>query len=61
MTHIFNNLMKEKAGMKSLIKRRNNGEIVITLGDKFKRLYISSVQSYREQGVVHTKMAKKVG
>ena len=61
-TQIYNNLSKkEKVGMKSLIKRRNAGEIVITVGDKYKRLSVSSMASYREQGLVHTKSSIKCG
>ena len=61
-TQMLTNLTKrEKAGMKSLIKRRDNGEIVITVGDKCKRLSVSSIKSYREQGLVHTKLGKKCG
>ena len=50
----------QTAGLKSLIKRRNNNEIVITVGDKDKRLCVLSIESYQEQGKVHTKGATKV-
>ena len=46
--------------MKKLIKRRDAGEIVITVGDRDKRLCVSSVKSYREQGAAHIRGAKKV-
>ena len=56
--HIYTNLMtKQTKVFKSLIKRRNNGEIVITVGYNNKRLCISLFESDREKGEVHTKGA----
>jgi hypothetical protein len=55
----YTNLTPEQArGLKKLIKRRDAGEIVITVGDKDKKLSVSTVESYRQQGEVHIKGAK---
>ena len=52
---------EEKVGLKSLLKRVKQGKIIITVGYKYKRLFVSSMKSYKRQGLVHTKLGKKVG
>ena len=59
---MYNNLSKKRESRdEESKKRRNAGEIVITVGDKCKRLSVSSMKSYREQGLVHTKLSVKCG
>ena len=43
------------------MKRIKEGEIIIQVGYKCKKLCVSSVESYRQLGNQHTKQAKKVG
>ena len=51
---------QEAAGLKSLQKRVKDGEIVLQSSDKGKKLTVSSMESYRRQGMVHVGKDKEV-
>ena len=55
-----NNLNEsEQRGLRSLLKRVMDKEIVINSSDKGKRLVVSTLKSYEEQGKVHTSKDKE--
>ena len=51
---------KEKSGLKKILKRIKNGEIVVTQTDKSGKLAVNSYDSFVEQGRKHVKDDKEI-
>ena len=51
---------KQRRGLKSLVIRVKNGEIVVLLTDKSGRLAVMTLEDYHEAGMVHVKNDKEV-
>ena len=45
----------EREGVKKLLKRKKDGEIVVAVSDKGKQLTVSTIDSYRRQGMKEIK------
>ena len=50
----------EKKGLVSLMERVKEGGIVVTVGDKCKKICVSSLESYLKQGRMHTSKDKEI-